>query len=263
MNALRTRLAPHLPKVAAPPARLGLPALLAVGVLLTMVAALRGQQFAERSDRTRVAASTLAQSPSAHAPSPPAPAAPPPAPATPPAAGGEVRVLIAYHSVGGHTAALAQAVAEGARREPGVMVRLETVAAVSCAELLATDALIVGSPVYWSNMSAEVKKFFDDFTLECGMLPPAFPMRDKLGAAFVTAGEVASGKETTLAGMLAAMLGNRMLVLSEGQALGATATTGEGGLPLKPEALEEGRRLGQRVAALARLLKRGRESSAR
>lgn len=192
------------------------------------------------------------------------PLQPPPAPpASPPAAGGDVRVLIAYHSAGGHTAALAQAVAEGARLEPGVVVKLESVGAVTCAELLATDALVVGSPVYWSNMSAEVKAFFDRFTLECGMLPPAFPMRDKLGAAFVTAGEVASGKETTLAGILAAMLGNRMLVLSEGQALGATATTGEGGLPLKPEALEEGRRLGRRVAATARALKRGRGTSAR
>ncbi|MGE0454815.1 MAG: flavodoxin family protein [Vicinamibacteria bacterium] len=233
----------------------GLTVMLACGALL----ALSVLAFAETASTASTPAETR-QSPSARGPSPPAPSAAPSAGTPVP---DEVRVLIAYHSAGGHTAALAQAVAEGARREPFVLVSLEPVAKVTCAELLATDALIVGSPVYWSNMSAEVKKFFDDFTLECGMLPPGFPMRDKLGAAFVTAGEEASGKETTLAGLLAAMLGNRMLVLSEGQALGATATTGEGGLPLKPEAFEEGRRLGQRVAATARLLKRGRESPAR
>jgi len=45
-------------------------------------------------------------------------------------------------------------------------------------------------------------------------------------------------------------------VVSDGQALGATATTGEGGLPLAAQALDEGRRLGTRVAELASRLKR-------
>jgi NAD(P)H dehydrogenase (quinone) len=108
----------------------------------------------------------------------------------------------------------------------------KTVSEVNCAELLAADALIVGSPVYWSNMAGEVKSFFDRWTTECKVLPPDFQMRDKVGAAFVTAGDVSSGKEVTLLTILAAMIGNRMIVLSEGQALGATATTGDGKLPL-------------------------------
>jgi NAD(P)H dehydrogenase (quinone) len=171
-----------------------------------------------------------------------------------------VKVLIVYHSRTGHTAALAKAVAEGAKRGGRAAVTIKTVAEVRCAELLATDALVVGSPVYWSNMAGEVKAFFDRWTTECQVLPPAFPMRDKVGAAFVTGGEVSSGKEVALLTILAAMLGNRMIVVSEGQALGATATTGEGKLPLAEKELDEGRRLGERVAQVALTLKRGRRS---
>jgi NAD(P)H dehydrogenase (quinone) len=179
-------------------------------------------------------------------------------PAPGPVEPGPVRILITYSSRTGHTAALAKAVEEGALRHVGTLVTLKPVAEVSCAELKVADALVVGSPVYWSNMSAEVKAFFDRFTTECGFLPPAFPMRDKVGAAFVTGGEVSSGKEVALLTILAAMLGNRMIVVSEGQALGATATTGDGKAPLAPEALDEGRRLGARVVAVALDLKRGR-----
>jgi NAD(P)H dehydrogenase (quinone) len=170
----------------------------------------------------------------------------------------KVKILVVYHSRGGHTAALAKAVAEGAKKNQHAEVTVKTVAEVKCAELLATDALVVGSPVYWSNMAGEVKSFFDRWSTECKVLPPAFPMKDKVGAAFVTGGEVSSGKEVALLTIVAAMLGNRMIVVSEGQALGATATTGEGKLPLNEKDLEEGRRLGERVAQVALTLKRGK-----
>ncbi len=169
-----------------------------------------------------------------------------------------VNVLVVYHSVRGHTEALARAVEQGARRVPDTEVLVRVPGKVTCQELLATDALVVGSPVYWSNMSAEIKAFFDRFTNECKIAPPQFQMKDKVGAAFTTGGEVASGKELTLLGILGAMLGNRMLVLSEGQSLGATATTGEGDHPLAQADLEEGRQLGERVARVAHALKRGR-----
>jgi NAD(P)H dehydrogenase (quinone) len=168
------------------------------------------------------------------------------------------KILVVYYSKTGHTAALAKAVAEGAKKVRAAGVTLKTVTEVKCDELLAADALIVGSPVYWSNMAAEVKSFFDRWSTECKVLPPDFQMKDKVGAAFVTAGGVSSGKEVTLLTILAAMIGNRMIVLSEGEALGAAATTGEGKLPLDNKDLEDGRRLGERVAQVALTLKRGR-----
>jgi len=168
------------------------------------------------------------------------------------------KILVVYYSKTGHTAALAKAVAEGAKKVRTAGVTVKTVSEVKCGELLATDALIVGSPVYWSNMAGEVKSFFDRWSTECKVLPPDFQMKDKVGAAFVTAGGVSSGKEVTLLTILAAMIGNRMIVLSEGEALGAAATTGEGNLPLDNKDLEDGRRLGERVAQIALTLKRGR-----
>ena len=170
----------------------------------------------------------------------------------------KIKILIVYHSRGGHTAAMAKAVAEGAKKNPLAEISLKPVGDVKCAELLATDALIVGSPVYWSNMAGEVKTFFDRFSTECGVLPPAFQMRDKIGAAFVTGGETSSGKEIALMTIVAAMLGNRMIVVSEGQALGAAATTGDGKAPVTEKELDEARRLGERVAELTATLKRGK-----
>ena len=170
----------------------------------------------------------------------------------------KIKILIVYHSRGGHTAAMAKAVAEGAKKNPLAEISLKPVGDVKCAELLATDALIVGSPVYWSNMAGEVKTFFDRFSTECGVLPPAFQMRDKIGAAFVTGGETSSGKEIALMTIVAAMLGNRMIVVSEGQALGAAATTGDGKTPVTEKELDEARRLGERVAELTATLKRGK-----
>ena len=170
----------------------------------------------------------------------------------------KVNILVAYHSVMGHTAALAKAVEEGARKVPGVEVKRMPTSDVKCADLFEADAVVVGSPVYWSNMSAEVKAFLDRWTHQCNILPPAFEMKDKIGAAFVTGGEVASGKELTLLTILAAMLGNRMIVLSEGEALGAAATTGEGKEPISAKDVEQGRRLGERVARVALQFKQGR-----
>jgi len=169
-----------------------------------------------------------------------------------------VSVLIVYHSVQGHTAALGKSVAEGVGKVPGAVAISRNAAEVKCDELFKADAVIVGSPVYWGNMSGVVKTFFDRWSTDCQVLPPAFAMKDKVGAAFVTGGEVSSGKEVTLLTILAAMLGNRMIVVSDGQALGATATTGEGKSPLSAQELNEGRQLGERVARVTQALKRGR-----
>jgi NAD(P)H dehydrogenase (quinone) len=170
----------------------------------------------------------------------------------------KIKILIVYHSLGGHTEAMAKAVVEGAKKIPQAEITLKKVADVKCGELLATDALIVGSPVYWSNMAGEVKSFFDRFSMDCGVLPPAFQMRDKIGGAFVTGGETSSGKEIALMTIVAAMLGNRMIVVSEGQALGAAATTGDGQSLVTEKELDEARRLGERVAKVAATLKRGK-----
>jgi NAD(P)H dehydrogenase (quinone) len=123
--------------------------------------------------------------------------------------------------------------------------------------LFSSDALIVGSPVYWSNMSGEVKTFFDRWQFEFGVFPD-FKMRNKVGAAFATGGQVSSGKEVTMLTILAAMLGNRMIVVSDGGAFGASATT-EGDSPgINEQEKSDAWALGKRVAEVARMFKRGK-----
>jgi NAD(P)H dehydrogenase (quinone) len=165
-----------------------------------------------------------------------------------------ITVLVAYHSMGGHTEKMAQGVLEGARGVPGTKVLLKRVGQVTADELFSADALVVGSPVYWANMAGEVKTFFDNWQFKFGVFPD-FKMRNKIGAAFATGGQISSGKELTMLTILAAMLGNQMIVVSGGGAFGASATT-EGDSPgVDEQELASARELGQRVAEVTMRMK--------
>ncbi|MDO8547597.1 MAG: NAD(P)H-dependent oxidoreductase [Nitrospirales bacterium] len=167
-----------------------------------------------------------------------------------------VAVLVTYHSLSGSTEKMARAVAEGAKTVPGARIALKRVGEVTGPDLFSSDAVIVGSPVYWSNMSGEVKTFFDNWQFKFGVFPE-FKMRNKVGAAFATGGQVSGGKEVTMLTILAAMLGNQMIVVSGGGAFGASATT-EGDSPgIDDKELAEARDLGRRVAEVAAIIKRG------
>jgi len=167
-----------------------------------------------------------------------------------------IKVLVAYHSVTGNTEKMARGVADGAREVPGTSAVMKRVGQVTRDDLFSADALVVGSPVYWSNMAGEVKTFFDDWQRKFGVFPE-LKMRDKVGAAFATGGQVSGGKELTMLSILAAMLGNQMIVVSGGGAFGASATT-EGGSPGIDDAeLAVARSLGRRVAEVTRVVKRG------
>ncbi|WHZ25034.1 MAG: flavodoxin/nitric oxide synthase [Nitrospira sp.] len=167
-----------------------------------------------------------------------------------------VNVLVAYHSLSGHTERMAGAVAEGARTVVRTHVIVKRVHQVTAEELFAADAIVLGSPVYWSNMAGEVKAFIDDWQFKFGVFPE-FKLKNKVGAAFATGGQISSGKELTMVSILAAMLGNYMIVVSGGGAFGASATT-EGDSPgLDEQELVGARDLGQRVANVAAAVKWG------
>jgi NAD(P)H dehydrogenase (quinone) len=142
---------------------------------------------------------------------------------------------------------------EGVKTVPGTQVLLKRVGQVTADDLLSADVVVVGSPVYWSSMSGEVKTFFDNWQFKFGVFPD-FKMKNKVGADFATAGQISSGKEVTMLTILAAMLGNQMIVVSGGGAFCASATT-EGDSPiLDNKELADARALGQRVAEVAALI---------
>jgi NAD(P)H dehydrogenase (quinone) len=167
-----------------------------------------------------------------------------------------VTVLIAYHSTTGNTEKMAQGVAEGARAVAGTTVVLKRVGDVEGRDLSSSDAVVVGSPVYFANMSGETKAFLDSWSLKFDLFRDR-KMRDKVGAAFSTGGSVSAGKEFTILSILAAMLNNQMIVVSGADGLGASATTGPDSPGVDDKELASARDLGRRVAEVAAVVKRG------
>src|SRR5215475_8174840 len=167
-----------------------------------------------------------------------------------------VTVLVTYQSATGNTEKMAQGVAEGAKAVSGTSVVLKRVADVSGNDLVSSDAVIVGSPVYFANMSGEVKTFLDNWQLKFGLFQDR-KMRNKVGAAFSTGAWVSAGKEFTILGILAAMLNNQMIVVSGGGGFGASATTGPDSPGIDEKELSSARDLGRRVAEIAAVVKRG------
>jgi NAD(P)H dehydrogenase (quinone) len=165
-------------------------------------------------------------------------------------------VLVTYHSVTGNTEKMAQGVAEGAKTVAGSNVVLKKVSEVTAEDLLSATAVIVGSPIYFANVSGEVKTFLDNWRLKFG-ITPGFKMRNKVGAAFVTGASPSSGKETTILAIMQAMLINQMIAVSGGGGFGASATTGPDSPGIGEKEMATARDLGKRVAEVAVVVKRG------
>ncbi len=163
-------------------------------------------------------------------------------------------VLIAYYSPGGHTKALAQAVLEGAESVEGVTVKLLEIKDVKQEDIVAADALIVGSPVYNANIAPAVQRFINSWPFKDQ------PMKDKIGAAFVTAGGISAGEELVQMNILHSMLIYGMIVAGGPEwksAFGASAVTEEepfneikGKGKINSHFKEKGKALGKRVAEL-------------
>jgi NAD(P)H dehydrogenase (quinone) len=173
-----------------------------------------------------------------------------------------VIVLVTYHSATGNTEKMAQGVAEGAKTVSGTTVVLKRVGDVTSSDLVSSDAVIVGSPVYFANMSGEVKTFLDNWGLQSKFdLFRERKMRNKVGGAFATGAAISNGKEITMLTICAAMLVNQMVVVSGGGGFGASATTGPDSPGIDEKELAEARALGKRVAEVAAVVKRGSTKS--
>jgi len=166
-----------------------------------------------------------------------------------------VSVLVAYHSSGGNTEKMAQGVAEGAKSVSDANVTIKRVGEISADDLLASDAVIVGSPVYFGNMAGEVKSFFDSW-LKIGLFQER-KMRNKVGGAFATGGGISNGKEMTVVGIHSAMLVNQMIIVSGAGGFGASATTGPDSPGIDEKELAEANALGKRIAEVTAMVKRG------
>ena len=156
-----------------------------------------------------------------------------------------VKVLVVYDSKGGNTEKMALAVAKGAEQAGGVEVMVKKAEQTSPDDLLGADAIIMGSPTYFGQMSAKLKALIDESTKVHKKLG------GKVGAAFTSSGGTASGAETTLLSILQAMLIHGMII--SGNAAGTHYGVAVAGAP-KPQDLESCEELGRKVATLAKKL---------
>ncbi len=185
--------------------------------------------------------------------------APPPADAP----GRTVTVLVAYASMTGATEDMAAAVDAGAAAVPRTRVLRKRAPEVTADDLLAADAIVIGSAVHNAGMLPEMAQLLDRWPFE--------QMNGRVGAAFVAAGGTSAGEELTTLSLIGAMLVHRMVIVGGDTwqaAFGASAITEEGQpadragkVPERDR--EEARALGRRVATLAHALAEGGWRSAR
>ncbi len=111
-----------------------------------------------------------------------------------------MKIAVIYHSGSGHTARVAQKVAEGVQRVEGARVELIALTGgpVPWERLEASDALIFGAPTYNGSLSAAFKQFMEDSTR------PAWieqKWRNKLAAGFTNSGAQHGDKLNALIGL--------------------------------------------------------------
>lgn len=153
-----------------------------------------------------------------------------------------VKVLIVYDSRTGNTEKMAMAVAAGAKKVKGTEVLVKTADRAKNEDMLDADAIVLGSPTYYGDMSGKMKEFIDKTVKIHGKLA------GKVGGAFTSSGDTACGAETTILAMLHALLIHGMVVQGryENKHYGAAAVES----PKKDE-IEYCEELGKRVATLA------------
>ena len=113
--------------------------------------------------------------------------------------------IVVYYSRSGNTKEMAEIIADS-MDAAGLATECKSVDKVKATDLLGYDAIVVGSPTYYGHMAGPVKQLFDDAVANHGKLD------GKVGAAFTSAANIGGGNETTIMGIIEAMLISGMVV---------------------------------------------------
>ena len=154
------------------------------------------------------------------------------------------KAIVVYYSRSGNTKKMAEIIAK-AMNESDLPTECKSVDKVKPEDLLGFDAIVVGSPTYYGHMAGPLKQMFDELVSSHGQLD------GKVGAAFSSAANIGGGNETTIMGIIEAMLISGMVVQGdpEGDHYGPVSIG-------KPDQRVERQcaRRGQRIAELTRKL---------
>jgi NAD(P)H dehydrogenase (quinone) len=118
--------------------------------------------------------------------------------------------LVIYYSRSGNTKQMAQIIA-GAMNDAHLPTKCKSVTDTKVDDMLANDAIVVGSPTYYGRMAAPVAQLFDDSVKKHGKLD------GKIGAAFSSSANIGGGNETTIEGIINMMLIHGMIVQGDPQ----------------------------------------------
>ncbi|MFT3954073.1 MAG: flavodoxin family protein [Piscinibacter sp.] len=119
------------------------------------------------------------------------------------------KLAIVFHSAHGHTAHIAQQVAEGAGSVQGTEVHLLKAQdlALNPEQLLRYDGIVLGSPTYLGGVSAPFKAFMD----ATGRLWRTQQLRGRLAAGFTVSSLPSGDKQSTLVSMFVFAMQHGML----------------------------------------------------
>jgi NAD(P)H dehydrogenase (quinone) len=120
------------------------------------------------------------------------------------------KMLIVYYSRSGNTEKMAELVKQGAE-SAGAEVTLKRVEKTSPDELLEYDGILMGSPVYYGTMAAELKKLLDESVKFHGKLD------GRVGGAFASSAQVGGGNETTIMDIIKALMIHGMVCQGDPQ----------------------------------------------
>ncbi len=154
------------------------------------------------------------------------------------------KAIVVYYSRSGNTKEMAEIIARS-MNESDLPTECKSVDKVKPNDLLGFDAIVVGSPTYYGHMAGPLKQLFDELVSSHGQLD------GKVGAAFTSSANIGGGNETTIMGIIEAMLISGMVVQGdpEGDHYGPVSIG-------KPDQRVERQcvRRGQRIAELTRKL---------
>ena len=147
------------------------------------------------------------------------------------------KALVVYDSKTGNTEKMAIAISEGIK-EAGHDVETKHVDKTSLDDLVAADAVILGSPTYFCTRSGKMKALIDKSN-------EIYPdkLRNKIGAVFTSSDSIAGGNETTLLSLIQAMLMHRMVIVGHQSGSFGAVSIGE---PNK-ECLAQCKEFGKRI----------------
>jgi NAD(P)H dehydrogenase (quinone) len=148
--------------------------------------------------------------------------------------------IVVYHSRSGNTKEMAEIIAK-AMNDSGLTTECKSVEDAEPDTLPDYDAVVIGSPCYYGQMAASVKQLIDDLVGRHGQLS------GKVGAAFSSSANIGGGSESTVLGIIEALLIAGMVV--QGDPQGAHYGPLSIGRP-DDRVKQQCQRRGQRVAEL-------------